>query len=142
MKPDLRKVLTGAVLVLVAAVPVMLAVEAAHQPVCDRACLIGFAGSYLNALLAHNPTALKLAPGVKAIENGKPVPLGEGLWKTARAITSREAFADPTTGEAGVFGRVTEATGRTSRLALRLKISGQRIEEVETLVSPEATLEQ
>lgn len=135
MKPDIRKALPSAVLVLGAAVPVVLAVEAAHQPVCDRACLVGFAGNYVDAMLAHNPPAIQVAPDVKATENGMPVPLGEGLWKTARTITSREAFADPTTGEAGLFAIVTQANGRTSRLALRLRISRQRIEEIEALVS-------
>ena len=138
MKTNLRSVLTGAVLALGAAVPLVLAVEAAHQPACDRACLLAFTGDYLDAMLAHHPAALKTASDLKATENGKPVSLGEGLWKSVRAIPSHAAFADPSTGEAGLFALVQEEDGETYRLALRLKIDRQRIEELETVISPGA----
>lgn len=130
MSTNLRKFLPSAVLVLGAAVPVVLAVEATHQPACDRACLIEFTGSYLDAMLAHNPSALKAAPGIKITENR------EGLWKTAKFIPSRQAFADPTTGEAAFFGTVIEEDGTRANLALRLKINHHQIEEIETQVSP------
>lgn len=130
MNTNLRKFLPGAVLVLGAAVPLVLAVEATHQPACDRGCLIEFTGSYLNAMLAHNPSALKVAPGTKITENSAR------LWKTAKSIPSRHAFADPTTGEAGFFGTVIEEDGTRANLALHLKIHRQQIEEVEAQVSP------
>ena len=130
-------VLTGLLLALGVAVPVVLAVEAAHQATCDRECLIAATGGYLDAMLQHNPAALKVAADVRVTENGKAVPLGEGLWKNAKAIPSRQAFADPSTGEAGFFGVVTEENGQRAQLAVHLKIQGQRIEEIETLVSPE-----
>ena len=133
MKTDSRKFLTAALLALGVAVPVLLAVEATHQAACDRGCLIEFTNSYLDAMLAHNPSVLKVAPGIKVTENGKPATLGEGLWKTVKSIPSREAFADPTTGEASFFGQVIEESGNRSWLALRLKISRQQISEVETL---------
>lgn len=126
MNTNLRKFLPGAVLVLGAAVPLVLAVEATHQPACDRACLIEFTGSYLNAMLAHNPSALKVAPGIKVTGNS------ERLWKTAKSIPSRQAFADPTTGEAAYFGTVIEEDGTRVNLALRLKINRQQIVEIET----------
>ena len=118
--------------------PVVLAVEAAHQPTCDRECLIAATSGYLDAMLQHNPAALKVAADVRVTENGKAVPLGEGLWKTAKAIPARQTFADPSTGEAGFFGMVMEENGQHAQLALRLKMQGQRIERIETLVSPDA----
>jgi hypothetical protein len=132
MSTDSSKWLPAAFLVLGAAVPVMLAVEAAHQPACDRSCLIEFTDNYLDAMVAHNPAALKLAPGATIIENGKPAMLGEGLWKTARSVASRQAFADTTSGEAGFFGDVIEQDGTRARFALRLKINHHQIDEIET----------
>jgi len=119
-------------------VPVVLAVEAAHQPTCDRECLIAATGSYLDAMLTHNAAALKVTADVRVSENGKPIGLGEGLWKTAKAIPSRQIFADASAGEAGFFGMVAEENGERAELAVRLKLRGQRIEQIETLVSPEA----
>jgi hypothetical protein len=126
MSTNFRKFLPGAVLVLGAAVPVVLAVEAAHQPACDRGCLIEFTGAYLDAMLAHNPSALKVAAGVKINQNS------ERLWKTAKSIPSRQAFADPTTGEAAFFGDVIEENGNRTRLALRLKINHHQIDQIES----------
>ena len=137
MVSNRNTILAGALLALGVAVPLVLAVEATHQGACDRGCLIELTSSYLDAMLAHNPAALKVAPDVKVTENGRPIMLGEGLWKNAKAIPARQAFADPSTGEAGFFGHVTEANGQSVELALRLKINRQRIQEIETLVSPE-----
>lgn len=138
MPSNLRKFLPAGLLVLGVALPVLLAVEATHQQTCDRDCLLSITGNYVDAVLAHNPSALKVAPDLKLTENGKSVPLGEGIWKTARTVPVRQTFADASTGETGFFGVVTEENGRRSQVALRLKINRQRIDEVETLVSPEA----
>ena len=137
MVSNRNTILAGALLVLGVAVPVVLAVEATHQSACDRGCLIEFTSSYLDAMLAHNPAALKTAPDVKVTENGRPITLGEGFWKTAKAIPARQAFADPTTGEAGFFGTVRDTSGQSVELGLRLKIDHQRIEQIDTVVSPE-----
>ncbi len=135
MESRLRKALTGGVLALSAAVPVVLALEASRQTVCDRGCLIDLANGSVEALLAHNPSALQLSPGVKTIENGRPVQLGDGVWKTARAISSRRVFADPASSEAAMFGIVTEQDGRTGYFAVHLKINRQRLQEIETVVA-------
>jgi hypothetical protein len=50
---------------------------------CDRACLRGFETTYLNALVAHNPSALPAAANVKFTEDNVQRKLGEGLWQTA-----------------------------------------------------------
>lgn len=133
MTTDSRKFLTPALLLLGAAVPVLLAVEATHQPACDRGCLIEFTNSYLDAMLAHNPSPLTVAPDIRITEDGKPASLGEGLWKTVKSIPSRQAFADPTTGVAGLFGEVIEQDGSRVHFAIRLKITRQQIEEIETV---------
>jgi hypothetical protein len=136
MPRKFRKFLPAGLLVLGAAVPVLLAVEATHQPACDRDCLLAVSSNYVDAILAHNPSALKVAPDLKSTENGKPVSLGEGLWKTAKAVPVRQSFADASTGQAGMFGVVTEQNGQRHSFALRLKIDHERIREVETVVTP------
>ena len=109
------------------------AVKAARAP-CDRACLEGFVGRYLDALVAHDPGRLPLAKSVMFTENGSPLKLGDGLWGT---IEAREAYslyaADPASGQIGFFGTVRES-GRHQILGVRLKIVNRRIAEIETLV--------
>lgn len=117
--------------------PVLLAVEATREPACERGCLLDFTNQYLDAMLAHNPSALHVSSDLKATENGKPLPLGGGLWKNAKSISVRDSFADSSASQAGFFGVVEQENGARDLFALRLKISRQRISEVETLVEPQ-----
>jgi hypothetical protein len=86
-------------------------------------------------MLAHKLSAVKTAPDFHATENGRPVSLGEGVWKTAAAVPSRDSFADESSGQTGFFGVVADEQGQSSRIALRLTIKGGRIQTVDTLVS-------
>lgn len=130
-----RNLLMGALLALGIAVPVVLAVEATRPTVCDRACLLTVTNGYLDAMLAHKPSAVKTASDLQATENGRPVALGEGVWKTAAAIASRDLFADESSGQTGFFGVVADPQGQRSQIALRLTIKRRQIQAVETLVS-------
>lgn len=51
----------------------------------SRAELNGFVDRYLEALVAHDPSRLPLAPGAKFTENGQRLELGDGLWNTISA---------------------------------------------------------
>lgn len=139
MRSSVRSILTAAVLIAGVSVPVVLAVEATREPACDRGCLLDFTNNYLEAMLAHDPSALPVTPDLKATENGKARQLGEGLWKTAKGIPFRQAFADPSAGQAGFFGVIMEENGDRALFVLRLKIRRQRIQEVETLVARKST---
>jgi hypothetical protein len=59
---------------------------------CDRACLRGMLASYLNALIAHNPKAIPLAPNARFTEETVEKPLGEGLWTPALGSLSLGTF--------------------------------------------------
>ena len=72
-------------------VPVLTPSPAKPGP-CDRACLEGFVTRYLDAMVAHDPTRLPVAPGVVFTENDVPLRLGEALWRTASG--HRELPAD------------------------------------------------
>jgi len=102
-----------------------------------RTALLDFTHRYLEALVKRDPFGLPLSPKLKATENGEPLVLGEGLWKTARAITTRRTIVDSETGQAAFFGVVVEKEDKNAIFVLRLKIDGLQISEIETLVARE-----
>jgi hypothetical protein len=107
----------------------------AAGPDCDRDCLRGMLTQYLNALAAHNPGALPLAASVRFTEDSKQMHVGDGLWKTASGIGSyRQDVLDTRAGVAATEAIVEEA-GSPAFLALRLKVAGRKITEIETMVT-------
>jgi hypothetical protein len=101
---------------------------------CDRPCLRGFATTYLNALVAHNPSALPVAASVKFTEDNLQKKLGEGLWQTASKLrTFRQDILDLKQSTA-VSLVVLEEGSSPALFTLRLKIAGQKISEIETMV--------
>jgi len=107
----------------------------AATPSCDRACLKGVMSSYLAALTARTPAKAPVAAGVRFTEDNKQAGLGDGLWKTATGLgTYRQDFVDPKLGVAGAHVVVMEGA-KPALLAVRLKVVGRRITEVETQVT-------
>lgn len=104
----------------------------AAQDSCDRDCLKQITDRYFEALAQHSPAGLPLAAAFKATENGQPVKLGEGLWKTAGRTTYRMDTFDPETGGAGIIAIVMEKD-QPVILALRLKVEQGKIAESETI---------
>jgi hypothetical protein len=102
---------------------------------CDRACLTGMANRYVDALVAHDPSRLPLAPEVKFTENLVPLKLGrEGLWLTANGRRDYNIYAaDPARGDVVWIGIVKE-NDTPEMAAVRLKVAGGKITEVETVV--------
>ena len=101
---------------------------------CDRECLSGLVDRYLDALVAHDPSRLPVAPAVRFTENGQRLELGDGLWHT---VTGKGPYrldiADVDAGQAVLMGTIREADVPTI-LVLRLGIADRKIREVETLV--------
>ena len=109
------------------------------QSSCDRECLKGLITQYLNAMVAHNPRALPLAPNTRFTENTKTMPLGEGLWKEATGLRPyRQDFLDVRDGQAASHV-IVEANGNPIMLAVRLKIADKKISEIETMVTRNRT---
>jgi len=100
---------------------------------CDRACLQGFVDSYLDAMAKHDPSKLPVAATVKFTENGRPLKLGEGFWKTAGATSYRLYALDHNSGDAALQAVVAE-NGQPDIFFIRLKVKGKKITEAETLV--------
>jgi hypothetical protein len=102
---------------------------------CDRACLIGIADQYLEALVAKDPKRVPLAATVKYTENGQRLLPGEGLWLTVSAQgTYTLHTADRTAGQIVTIATMRE-NGVPFILANRLKIVNRQITEVEAVVA-------
>ncbi len=125
-----------------AAAVVLIAGNAAAQggrvggAACDRECLIGVAEQYLDALAARDARRLPLAGAtVKYTENGQRLTLGDGLWNSTTARgTYKLHVADVAAGQIVTFTTMREANLPIT-LALRLKVDGRRISEIETQVA-------
>jgi hypothetical protein len=102
---------------------------------CDRECLRGFITQYLDALVAHNPSALPLADKVRFTEDSVEMHLGDGLWRDASRIQAyRQDVLDVRQGVAASQVVVEEA-GSPALFVLRLKVAGMKITEIETMVT-------
>ena len=102
---------------------------------CDRECLRGFITQYLDALIAHNPSALPLADKVRFTEDSVEMHLGDGLWRDASRIQAyRQDVLDVRQGVAASQVVVEEA-GSPALFVLRLKVADKKITEIETMVT-------
>jgi hypothetical protein len=105
------------------------------QVPCDRSCLERTAEQYLDALAAKDPKRLSIVPGAKYTENGQRLLLGDGVWNSISARGSYKLFVtDITAGQVVAFATMREA-GTPVILAVRLKVAGGRISEIETQVA-------
>jgi hypothetical protein len=108
---------------------------------CDRACLEGFVDKYFDALLAHNPALLPLAPNVRYTEDGQRLAIGDGLWRTLHAKGHYRLFVtDVPAGQVTFFGTVEEENrdptkGTAVLMALRLRVQDGKITEIEELMA-------
>jgi hypothetical protein len=101
---------------------------------CDRACLTDMTTRYLNAMVAHDPSPLPVAPDVKFTEDTVRMKLGEGAWKTVTKLRPyRVDFIDLQQGVAAVH-TVVEENGAPVLFAARLKVVDRRLTEIETMV--------
>jgi hypothetical protein len=103
---------------------------------CNRACLIETANDYLAALVAHDPSDVKLGADLKFVENTERKKAGEGLWTTASAVPTVFALhvPDPVSEQVGFIGMMEES-GKPIQLGLRLKVENGTItvHEIEAL---------
>lgn len=104
-------------------------------PSCDRACLYAALDSYLAALKARDPQAVRRAARVRNTENNVELRIGDGLWGTITDLGAYDLrFADLQEGQVGLYG-VAEESGDRSPFALRLKVANGAVAEVELIVT-------
>ena len=118
----------------------LLGVGQASAADCNRACLEGFVDRYLDAVIANQPGAAPLAPGVRFTEDGQQLTIGDGLWNTLRAKGHYRLFvSDVPAGQVAFFGTIEEdhrdpAKGTLALIGLRLRVRNQQITEIEQIV--------
>ena len=101
---------------------------------CDEQCLEGLAREYMDGLVHHDPSRVPFAPHARFTENDVPLAIGDGLWGSISSASQNPLLAaDEVTGNVGWFGTVEEH-GVPAYYAMRLKVVGRRITEVETVV--------
>jgi hypothetical protein len=112
----------------------------AQAGACDRQCLEGFVDRYLDAVVKHDPRAVPLAASVRFTENGQQLSIGDGLWRSMKAKGKYRLFvSDVEAGQVAFIGTLEEANADPARgtpalFALRLKIAGNQISEIEQFV--------
>jgi hypothetical protein len=109
--------------------------DATATGTCDRACLLGVMSTYLNALVAKDPSKIKTASTLKYTENGVVTQLGSGLWKTASSLVTGERldFADPSVGQVASQLVVDENGTSPVLYMVRLKVVQGEITEIESM---------
>lgn len=126
------------VLILLAVTGSSAAVRAADS--CNRACLESYVDRYLDAVVAHRPSMVPLAPGVRFTEDGQQLVVGDGLWRTMRAKGRYRLFVtDVPAGQVAFFGSIEEEgrgpnQGTPALIALRLKVHDLQITQIEQVV--------
>ena len=126
---------------VIAAVALLGASQVAvSAPACDRACLEGWVDHYLDAVIAHKPANVPLAANVRYTEDGQQLDIGDGMWRTLKAKGQYRLFvSDVPAQQVAFFGSIEEdgrdaSKGTPALIALRLKIKGQKIAEIEQMV--------
>src|SRR3954467_5715246 len=112
----------------------------AQSGACDRACLEGFVDRYLDALVKHDPAAVPLAANVRFTENGQRLATGDALWRSMKSKGTYRLFvSDVDAGQVAFIGTVNEENSDAAQvtpalIALRLRIAGNQISEIEQAV--------
>ncbi|MFC1838762.1 hypothetical protein ACFL1N_04215, partial [Thermodesulfobacteriota bacterium] len=106
------------------------------QNQCTRESLQAKVDAYIDSLKKGDPSLMPLAPGAKYIENRKETSFEEGIWLKPPVVDFHRSFFD--TEHCETFTEVICASGNHPYvIGTRLKITGDRIDEVEALVTDE-----
>jgi hypothetical protein len=102
---------------------------------CDRKCLLGYISDYLDALVAKDPSRLKVSAEVKFTINDEVKKLGDGVWATASSIDKEKRldFADPVWSNVATQVVVYENGSTPVIYQARLKVVKRQITEIETM---------
>lgn len=107
---------------------------------CDRFCLFAASTEYFDALAAHRPNVVRLAPNARFTEDTVEMKLADSpLWKNATGLRPyRLEILDTRQGVAAAFA-VVEESGMPVMVVVRLKVADGKISEVETQVTRNKT---
>src|SRR6478735_3450643 len=106
---------------------------------CTRELLDATLDAYFDALSAHDASTLSLSSTVKFTENAEESEIGSaGLWLTAGEVEYSQRMLDVDDCTAAAHAVLT-ADGDDYALAVRIKLDGGEITEVETIAVPPGT---
>lgn len=107
---------------------------------CDKACLEGIATQYLNAWRMHDVKLAPFAKKVRFAENNVEMAFPDGSWDTiTREVGSPLVLSDPSSGQVGIYTTILQNPEPTFA-AVRLKVAGGKITEVEHILSTRRNL--
>lgn len=120
--------------ILQATVWAAITVSGAHAADCDRTCLKGMITTYVDAVIAHDPSRLPVADNVRFTEDSRELRLGDGLWKTAvRKGDFRQDYIDLRKQIAAAHVMLFEENAQVL-YSVVLRVADQKITGIETLV--------
>ncbi|WP_437320241.1 hypothetical protein [Sorangium sp. So ce385] len=101
---------------------------------CTRELLDGLLDDYFAALAAGDPSSLPLAEGVKFTENAVQAEVGAtDFWRNAGEVKHSQRALDTEACSVGAQAVIPEA-GMDLPVALRIKVEGGEMTEIETIV--------
>jgi hypothetical protein len=108
---------------------------------CDQSCLEHIADQYRAAYLKHDPHLAPIASDVRFTENNvEMLPFPDGSWDTVtQEIGPALTFSDPQTGNVGIYTSILQRETQ-GFLAVRLKVEGGQIVEIEHILSTKRNL--
>ena len=107
---------------------------------CGKTCLETIGAQYRAAYLAHDPKRAPFAAKVRFTENNVEMALPDGTWDTVtQEVGPALTISDPVTGNVGIYTSIMQKD-IPGFLAIRLKVVGGRIAEVEQVISTKRNL--
>jgi hypothetical protein len=112
----------------------------AHAAPCDKSCMEGIANAYREAYRSHDPSKAPFAKRVRFTENNVEMEFPDGSWDTVREeVGTALILSDPKTGNVGIYTSIMQHDVQ-GFLAVRLKVAGGKITEVEHILSTRRNL--
>lgn len=107
---------------------------------CDKKCMEDIGAQYRAAYLKHDPKLAPFANKVRFSENNVEMQFPDGTWDTVtQEVGTPLTLSDPKTGNVGIYTRIIQ-NDTPGFLAVRLKIDGGKITEVEHIISTKRNL--
>jgi hypothetical protein len=107
---------------------------------CDKACLEQVADQYRAAYLRHDPALAPFARHVRFTENNVEMRFPDATWDTVtQEVGPALTLSDTRTGNVGIYTTILQ-NDTPGFLAVRLKVQGGRITEVEHIISTRRNL--
>ncbi len=107
---------------------------------CDRTCLEGIGAQYRAAFIAHDPAIAPISRRVRFVENNVEMPFPDATWDTVTHELGKPlTLSDPVTGQVGIYTAIMQ-NDTPGFLAIRLKVEGGLITEIEHIISTRRNL--